>query len=69
MEKQSLSVLTLNKTNSGQGHVSFKKREASNCFYSQSDFRHGDSMLPYVFPLCAEVVGILIRNKKDIQGY
>lgn len=31
--------------------------------------RQGDSIYPYLFIICAEIFGILIRNSRDIKGF
>jgi hypothetical protein len=40
----------------------------SESFSPQKGFRQGDPISPYLFILCAEILGILIRNNKDIKG-
>ena len=46
---------------------------SQNCFLSeffeiQRGCRQGDPLSPYIFLLCAEILGILIRKNKDIKG-
>lgn len=40
----------------------------SEYFYPERGCRQGDPISPYLFLLCAEILGILIRNEKDIKG-
>ena len=46
---------------------------SQNCFLSdffqiQRGCRQGDPLSPYIFLLCAEILGILIRKNKEIKG-
>lgn len=41
---------------------------ASDYFFFHQKCRQGDPISPYLVLLCAEVLGILIRNNKDIRG-
>ena len=40
----------------------------SNYFLQERVCRQSDPIFPYLFPWCAEILGILIRNNKDIKG-
>lgn len=40
----------------------------SDYFYPQRGCRQGDPISPYLFLLCAEILGTIIRNNKDIKG-
>lgn len=40
----------------------------SDYFYPQRGWRQGDPISPYLFLLCAEILGAIIRNNKDIKG-
>ena len=44
------------------------KRNNLRLFFPQRGCRQGDPISPYLFLLCAEVLGILIRNNKDKTG-
>lgn len=39
----------------------------SEYFYPERGCRQDDPISPYLFLLCAEILGILIRNEKDIK--
>ena len=41
---------------------------ASKFFNISRGCKQGDPISPYLFILCVEILGILIRNKKDIKG-
>ena len=47
---------------------SFSKLFWSEFFEIQRGCRQGDPLSPYIFLLCAEILGILIRKNKDIKG-
>lgn len=38
-------------------------------FYPKRGCGQGDQMSPYLFLLCTEILGIFIRNDKDILMY
>lgn len=40
----------------------------SDYFYQQRGCRHGDPISPNLFLLCAELLGTIIRNNRDIKG-
>ena len=40
----------------------------SDFFYLQRGCRQGDPISPYIFILCVEVLGQMIRNSKDVKG-
>ena len=40
----------------------------SKFFYIGRDCRQGDPISPYAFSLCVEIMGMMIRQNKDIQG-
>ena len=40
----------------------------SNFFNLKRGCRQGDPISPYIFILCAEILGKMIRNNKDIKG-
>ena len=40
----------------------------SKFFCIGRDCRHGDPVSPYLFNICVEIMGILIRQNKDING-
>lgn len=48
-------------------HVCYKM-DSLKYFEPQRGYRQGDPISPYLFLLCAEILGILIRNNKDIKG-
>ena len=39
----------------------------SDFFYLQRGCRQGDPIFPYIFILCVEVLGQMIRNSKDVK--
>lgn len=40
----------------------------SDYLYPERSCRQGDPISPYLFLLCAEILGIIIRNNKTIKG-
>ena len=38
-------------------------------YYLNRGCRQGDPISPYIFILCAEVLGKMIRKKQDYKGY
>ena len=40
----------------------------SEFFYLKRGCRQGDPISPYIFILCAEILGKMIRNNNDIRG-
>lgn len=40
----------------------------SKCFKLGRGCRQGDPLSPYLFLLCADILGIMVRKNKDIQG-
>ena len=51
-----------------QDHVSFRVDLYRMFFYLKRGCRQGDPISPYIFILCAEILGEMIRNSNDIHG-
>ena len=40
----------------------------SEFFYLQRGCRQGDPVSPYIFILCAEILGLMLRNEESVKG-
>ena len=40
----------------------------SECFYLERGRRQGDPISPYIFILCVEILGLMIRNDENVKG-
>ena len=40
----------------------------SECFYLERGCRQGDPISPYIFILCVEILGLMIRNDENVKG-